>query len=154
MPLDSYRSDDIVFVPETTRLADLLSLDYEADLTVIAMAKLINEGLAPSALRKLADRVHDIVSVKDIVPESTLRRLIKSKARLSADYSERLYDVCRVLDSVALTYKGDNDKIRHFLTMPHPLLEGEKPLNLARLNSAGADIVIDLMQSADAGVAL
>ncbi len=154
MALDMYRDDSFTGSPETARLAALLSLEHTAELTVIAMARLISDGLSPTVLKKLDDQIHDIISVKDMVPESTIRRTIKAKGKLSPDYSERLYDLCRVLDSVALTYKGENDKIRHFLTMPHPLLEGEKPLSLARLNSAGADIVIDLLYSADAGVAL
>ena len=154
MALDMYRDTDFVRTSETERLAALLSIDHAADLTVIAMARLISEGLPPSVLRKLDAKISEIVSVRDIVPETTLRMIIKARGKLSSDYSERLYDLCRVLDAVALTYKGDNDKMRHFLSMPYPLLEGEKPLSLARLNSAGADIVIDLLHSADAGVAL
>lgn len=154
MPLDMYRDESFTGSSDTKRLATLMSLEHAADLTVIAMARLISDGLPPIVLKKLDEKLHDIVSVKDMVPESTIRRVVKAKGKLSPDYSERLYDLCRVVDTVALIYRGDNDKMRQFLTMPHPLLEGEKPLDLARLNSAGADIVIDLLHGADAGVAL
>jgi putative toxin-antitoxin system antitoxin component (TIGR02293 family) len=154
MPLDMYRDTSLTSSSDTSRLATLLSLEHAADLTIIAMARLISDGLPPSVVKRLDDKLQDIVSVKDIVPETTLRRVINAKSKLSADYSERLFDLCRVIDTVALVYKGDNDKMRQFLTMPHPLLEGEKPLDLARLNSAGADIVIDLLHGAHAGVAL
>ncbi len=154
MPLDMYRDDSFTTASDTRRLAKLMSLEHAGDLTVIAMARLISDGLPPSILEKLDEKLHDIVPIKEMVPESTLRRIVKAKGRLSADYSERVYDLCRVLDTVALTYKGDNDKIRQFMTMPHPLLENEKPIDLARLNSAGADIVIDLIHCADAGLSL
>lgn len=40
-----------------------------------------------------------------------------------------------------------------FLNRPHPLLEGETPLDVARSSLAGAEAVLNLMRRAEAGIA-
>ena len=67
--------------------------------------------------------------------------------------SERLQEVDRVVDAVSRAYRGDQDAVEAFLNRPHPLLEGETPLDRARSGSAGAEAVLKLVQRAEAGIA-
>lgn len=58
------------------------------------------------------------------------------------------------LDALARAFRGDVARIDDFLTRPHPLLDGESPLNLATSSSAGAGAVVKLVLRAEAGVAV
>ena len=73
---------------------------------------------------------------------------------LSRSHSERVYGLVRVLDAVAGAFHGDVARIDDFLNRPHPLLDGETPLELAISSSAGADAVLNLVRRAQAGVAV
>ncbi|HEY9567649.1 MAG TPA: antitoxin Xre/MbcA/ParS toxin-binding domain-containing protein, partial [Thalassobaculum sp.] len=86
-------------------------------------------------------------------PEATVRRAREARKPLSRAHSERLYDVARVLDAVGRAYHGDRGRIEAFLIRPHPLLDGETPLDLATSSSAGAEAVLNLIHRAEAGVA-
>ena len=50
-------------------------------------------------------------------------------------------------------YRGDRTATDAFLNRPHPLLDGETPLDVARSSSAGADAVLNLILRAEAGMA-
>lgn len=88
-----------------------------------------------------------------LVPEATLRRAKRARRPLSREHSERLYEVARVVDAVGRAFHGDRRRIDAFLDRPHPLLDGETPLELAASSSAGADAVLNLLRRAEAGVA-
>lgn len=51
-------------------------------------------------------------------------------------------------------WDGDEEAARRFLERPHPLLEGQTPVAVARGSKAGADRVALLIRRADAGVAI
>jgi putative toxin-antitoxin system antitoxin component (TIGR02293 family) len=92
--------------------------------------------------------------VGPVIPEATLRRTKRARKPLSKEHSERLYEIGRVVDAVSRAYHGDEERVRAFLTRPHPLLDGKTPFDLARSSSAGADAVLKLLHRAEAGVAL
>jgi hypothetical protein len=73
---------------------------------------------------------------------------------LTRQESERLYEVSRVFDAALRAFNGNAEKAEGFLNRAHPLLDGEVPLELAQVSSAGADAVVNLIGRAVAGVAI
>ena len=105
----------------------------------------------------MATSVHFSVAIDiegRVVSEATLHRHRKSGKALSRSHSERVYGLVRVLDAVAGAFHGDVARIDDFLNRPHPLLDGEAPLEMAISSSAGADAVLNLVRRAQAGVAV
>ena len=58
----------------------------------------------------------------------------------------------RVVNAVPRVYHGDREAIDAFLSRPHPLLEGETPLDMAWSGSAGAEAVLNLIRRSEAGI--
>jgi putative toxin-antitoxin system antitoxin component (TIGR02293 family) len=95
-----------------------------------------------------------VTALRDLIPEATLRRARAGQKPLSREHSERLYEISRVMDAALQAYGDDHTLAMAFLTRPHPLLEGETPIALARMSSAGTDALVALIGRAQAGVAL
>ena len=132
----------------------LLAIDEPDVLSDVQLAPLVSGGLLPGSAIALAEVLGRSRVVGPVVPEATLRRVRKARKALSRQLSERLYELGRVVDAVSRAYHGDRDAIDAFLNRPHPLLEGETPLDMARSSSAGAEAVLNLVRRAEAGVAL
>lgn len=139
---------------ESVRIAQLLCLDDAEHLDDVSLAGRVAAGLKPKSVSALSDLLGSSSVVGPIVPEATLRRARKNRARLSKEHSERLYELGRVVDAVSRIYHGDAKQIASFLNRSHPLLAGSTPFDMARSSSAGADAVLNLLRRADAGVAL
>ena len=86
--------------------------------------------------------------------KSTLRRAKKGKCALTKEPSERIYDVSRVIDQAAKTFRGDGAAVARFLNRPNPILEGRTPFEVARSSSPGAEVVVKLLRKARDGVAV
>ena len=71
--------------------------------------------------------------------------------RLRSERDGVLESVRELLSHV---YHGDQEAVDEFLNRRHPLLEGETPFDMAHSSLAGAKRVLDLIQRAEAGVAL
>ena len=146
----------VLFSPtesEPTRLARLLDIADPDTCSEVRLAQRVAGGLRPSAVTAMAQVFGGNTNriVGPIVPEATFRRA-KKAGKLSKQHSERLYEIGRVLVAVILAYRGDRGRVEAFLTRPHPLLEGEAPLEMACSSSAGADAVLNLVRRAEAGV--
>ena len=89
-----------------------------------------------------------------VISEETLRRARKAGKALSRQLSERLYELGRVIDAVSRAYHGDQKALDAFLNAPHPLLEGDSPLEMAQSSSAGAEAVLNLVRRAEAGMSV
>ena len=89
-----------------------------------------------------------------VVSEATLRRHRKSGKPLSRRHSERIYELGRVLHALGRALHGDKRRMDAFLHRPHPLLDGATPYEMAVSCSAGADVVLNLVRRAEAGVAV
>ena len=89
--------------------------------------------------------------VGPVIPEATLRRARNADKPLSREMSERLYELSRVVEALARAYHGDREGIEAYLTARHPLLEGQRALDVACSSSAGARTVIELIRRAEAG---
>jgi putative toxin-antitoxin system antitoxin component (TIGR02293 family) len=139
---------------EPVRLARLLSIPAPEDFDDVALARQVTAGLPVKAVAVLAAMFGNASIVGPVVPEATLRRFRKARKPLPKEHSERLYELSRVVDTVSRAFHGDSARVTAFMTRPHPLLDGETPLNLARSSSAGADAVLNMLRRAEAGVAL
>lgn len=146
-----YATPEALPTSQAGRVGLLLGLEESETLTDVGLASRVSRGLRPAAVTNLAGAIGKAMVIGPIVPEATLRRARKTRRSLSREMSERLYEVGRVLDAVGRMYRGDESAARRFLTTPHPLLENETPLDLARSSSAGADAVLNLMHRTEAG---
>ncbi|SMF28142.1 putative toxin-antitoxin system antitoxin component, TIGR02293 family [Tistlia consotensis] len=152
--IDAYARPETVPASEPARLALLLALAVPPDFDDVALARRVTEGLPVKCVTAMARILGRSRVVGPIVPEATLRRVRKAGKPLSREHSGRLYEVSRVIDAVGRAFHGDSERIKAFLGRPHPLLDGETPFDLACSSSAGADAVLNLLQRAEAGVAL
>lgn len=154
LPLGLYAEPTAMPTSEAARIARLLALDDAEHVDDVGLAERVAAGLRPKSVTALSELLGGGAVVGLLVPEATLRRVRKTRARLSKEHSERLYELGRVIDAVGRAYHGDAAQIGRFLERPHPLLGGVTPFDMARSSSAGADAVLNLLRRADAGVAL
>ena len=152
--LEAYADPGRLPATEAGRLARLLMLDDAEHLDDVALARKVAAGLPTRAVSALEDILGLRRVAGKLVSEATFRRHRKSGKPLSRTHSERTYAFARVVDAVARAFRGDAARIDDFLTRPHPLLDGESPLDLATSSSAGADSVLKLVLRAEAGVAV
>jgi len=139
----------------SARIAGILGLKVSTGFGEIDMARRVSDGLPTISGASLKGTLRAIVLARiDVVPDATLRRAARSGQPLSREHSESIYQIGRVIDCVCTVFHGDQQRISNFLTRPHPLLDGETPLDMARSSSAGADAVLNLLYRADAGVSV
>ena len=140
--------------PQAARIAGLLGLPSPEKMTDVGLARTIALGLPLTALDLIARWFGQPGFATAIVPEATLRRARAANKALSRDHSERVYEIARVLDAALRAYGGDGEAAVDFLSRRHPLLDFERPIDLARMSSAGTDAVIAQIGRAMAGVAI
>jgi putative toxin-antitoxin system antitoxin component (TIGR02293 family) len=147
-------TDVDAYTPQSVRIARLLDLQDAEDMSDTQLARAIGEGLSAKTAEHLFQNGVFGTTVLDIIPEATLRRAKAGQKPLSREHSERVYELSRVMDAALQAYGNDRARATAFLTRAHPLLEGETPIALARMSSAGTDAVVALIGRAQAGVAL
>ena len=152
--LEAYADPRRLPPTQAERLARLLGLDDTEHLDDVALVRKVAAGLPTRAVSALEDILGSWRLAGRLASEATLRRHRKSRRPLSRAHSERTYELGRVVDAVARAFRGDVARIDDFLTRPHPLLDGESPLDMATSSSAGADSVLKLVLRAEAGVAV
>lgn len=115
--------------------------------------RIVRAGLPKASLQMVArhavkegDSATELVY--SVVPSATFKR----RDRLSPDESERTERLARVI-ALAEAAWDDEDEARAFLNRPHPLLDGETPLNVAR-TELGARRVERLLYEAEHGLSL
>ena len=125
----------------------LLGIEAAGDSSNLLLPLLIMRGLPVRALDRLAEFVApgDAGFKFRVVPKATLERRRKSASqKLTAEEGDRLARLAKVF-SFALEIYAHPDRAREFMTRPHAMLDGEKPLDVALGTGAGADIVINLL---------
>ena len=88
--------------------------------------------------------------VTDIIPKATYHRI--KGGTLTRDQSSRVLGLARVLTETMRQYHDDAELARMFLSARHPLLGGRSPFDLAKESPAGAQLVLDLLARAEAGI--
>lgn len=119
-----------------------------SDLDRVVRAGLPRRSLQLVARRAVEPGASVSAFVYSVVPPATFKR----RSRLSVDESERTERLARVI-AFAERLWGDADEARGFLNRPHPLLEDEAPLNVAR-TELGARQVERLLLDIDHGLPL
>ena len=152
--LEAYADPGSLPATQAGRLARLLGLGDAARVDDVSLARRIRAGLPTSVISALEQILGARRATGRLASEATLRRHKRRRTPLSRRHSERAYELGRVVDAVARAYRGDVARIEAFLTRPHPLLDGESPLDMATSCSAGADSVLRLVRRAEAGVAV
>ena len=119
-------------------------LNIASDLDLYAAIK---KGFPKSALKTMVSHVYrkradQSQFKKSIIPEATFKR---RKSRLSPGESEKIERLARVIATSEYVWDDWEDSI-HFLRTKHPLLENERPIEVAR-SEVGARIVENLLWS-------
>lgn len=138
-----------------TRWAILLSLPTSKPVSELDLVKHVQAGLPAKSMNFviLKNTILDKSDFVSLISYSTIKRAEKSaKKALSPATSERIFELARLWDEALRVFKGDGDAVGRFLRRPNPFLQGALPIEIAR-TKAGADLVIQILQQADAGVA-
>ena len=154
MKLQAYSDPASLPASAAMRVAELLEIEPADAANEVQLALSVSNGLLPRSAQALAKLLGANRVIGPMIPDATLRRARKVGKPLSRVHSARLYEVGRVLDAVSCAYRGDRSAIEVFLDRAHPLLEGNTPLDLARSGSAGAEVVLNLVRRAQAGMAV
>lgn len=128
----------------------------QGDFTSVDLAHAIEDGLPVAALEKVTERIAptDRSLKYQLVPKATLERRRRSPSRrLSETESERVARLAEVWRQAVAVF-GAEDKARHFLLTPHPLLKDARPLELAWRTGVGARAVADLLGGLQYGTAV
>lgn len=142
--------------PEPVQIAAMLGLRNPATFTPIKLASAVAAGIPAEAARRAVHRLDPTgayVDIHQIVPKSTLARRVAGKGRLDKDETSAIVRLLQVLLAAERLY-GDRAEALDFLARPHALLEMKSPLDVAISTSVGADVVLDLIASAEAGTAV
>ena len=115
--------------------------------------RLVRAGLPKQSLQVVARRIVQPGAavnefVYSVVPPATFKR----RRRLSAEESAKTERLARVI-AFSEELWGDKEEARVFLNRPHPLLDDETPLSVARTES-GARRVESLLYDAEHGLSL
>lgn len=152
--LDDYGRPGALPESVPARVAMLLGLGGAAKMDDLALADQVVMGFPVKAATRLAELISTAGGQVRVLSEPTLRRAKTTRKPLSREQSERVYELGRVLDAAARVFAGDPGMVARFLRRPNPVLDGRPPLDVARSSSAGAQAVINLLEEAEAGVAL
>ena len=121
--------------------------------TWVDLDRLVRAGLPKASLQLVARHaVEEGESATDLVYSVVPSATFKRRDRLSVEESERTERLARVI-ALAEAAWDDEDQARAFLNRPHPLLEDETPLNVAR-TELGARRVEQLLYDAEHGLPL
>lgn len=151
------QSVDIERAPEPVAIAHLLGLRAAEGYSPLRLAEAVESGVPAASLARALKRIdpaNRIVLPTDIVSRATLARLKSRQASLSPEAGERVVSVLKVYLAALRAYGRDSEAALDFLGRRHALLDGKRPIDVATSSTVGADAVIDLIASADAGLAV
>lgn len=134
----------------------LLGFKSPEDIGDFDLVKRVEAGISPAAVGRVARRIlpDDATLMHRIVPKTTLERRRRTKTPLTKDESETVVSLARVAMAAEKVFQGDSSKAQRFLTRPHPLLDRRTPIDVAIGSTLGAELVIEMLESSAAGVAI
>ena len=129
----------------TKDIAEILGLSRRASISKYDLALRFAAGLPVSTLDRLCRAVapEDNSFPTELIPRATLKRR-RAKKVLSPEESELVGRLAQVW-AMALDVYQDEETARRFLNEPHALLQGKKPIDVARTNAFGASVVEDIL---------
>ncbi len=140
----------VVTVDEIAQILGLSGIHSLRQLT-----EKVLQGLPKSALErvlKLAtgnDPAARQRLLQNIIPLATYRRRTRF---LKLDESERTERLARVIATAIYVWNGDKQGAHEFLTSPHPMLDSQRPIDVA-ITELGAREVEDILGSLFYGLA-
>ena len=126
-------------------IADVLGLPARGPFSRFDLAQRLAKGLGINAL----DRLCSVIAPEDagfkltLIPRATLQRR-RVKRTLTPEESELVGRLAQVWVMARDVYKEEGTA-RRFLHEPHALLHGKKPIDVARSNALGAELVVDIL---------
>lgn len=142
---------------EASRIAQFLGLKQWQTIDDLTLVRRVESGLPVSAVRSIVHRIDpNEISVRifDLIPKATYYRIKEQKKPLSKDQSEKIFALSKVFSETLRQYHNDRELASMFLLRSHPLLGGRSPFEVARDSIAGADLVLKLLDQAEAGIAV
>jgi putative toxin-antitoxin system antitoxin component (TIGR02293 family) len=142
---------------EASRIAKFMGLSRWQNMDDLMLVRKVESGLPVSAVRRIVHRIDPnelSVRVSDLIPKATYYRIKRKKKPLSKDQSEKIFALSKVFSETLKQYHDDRELASMFLMRSHPLLGGRSPLDVARDSTAGADLVLTILERAEAGVAV
>ena len=142
-------------ISEAGRLARFMGLPKWSRISDLDLVELVERGLPTRTIDVILKRVDpDARWMKpvDVIPKATYYRL-RDKS-LSQEQSERVFALSKVLAETMFQYYDDHELALFFLVKRHPMLDMRRPYDLAKDSIAGADLVLELLGQAAAGVAV
>lgn len=142
---------------EAARIAHFMGLREWRTIDDLRLVKRVESGLPVSTAQAIARRIDPTgahLEVYDLIPKATYYRRKEQKKPLSKDQSEKIFALTKVFAETLRQYHDDHESASLFLSREHPLLEGRTPLDVARESTAGADLVLKLLDKAEAGIAV
>jgi putative toxin-antitoxin system antitoxin component (TIGR02293 family) len=138
-------NDKLTRTTEIDRIAELLGLPEDINSTASLTAK-VADGLSFTSLDKLLGVMFSQPAL-NIIPDRVYRRAKQEKQSLSAAKSQIVYDFARAYEVADRIHNGNGALVMRFLEKPNPSLGGAAPMALAISSPAGADAVIELLNS-------
>ena len=142
---------------EASRIAQFMGLKQWQTMDDLTLVRRVESGLPVSAVRRIVHRIDPnemSVRVYDLIPKATYYRIKEQNKPLSKDQSEKIFALSKVFSETLRQYHDDRESASMFLLRSHPLLGGRSPLAVARDSIAGADLVLKLLDQAEAGIAV
>ncbi|AGI68481.1 hypothetical protein OAN307_c29290 [Octadecabacter antarcticus 307] len=130
---------------DINRVSELLGLPEEINDTVSLSAQ-VSEGLPTASVEKILEVLNSQPEL-NLISERAFRRAKTEKIPLSPVKSQVLYDFARAYVVADRVYHGNGALVMRFLEKPNPDLGGAAPMALAITSPAGADAVIELLNS-------
>ncbi len=142
---------------EASRIAKFMGLSRWQNMDDLMLVRKVESGLPVSAVSRIVHRIdpNEIsVRVSDLIPKATYYRIKRKNKPLNKDQSEKIFALSKVFSETLRQYHDDRELASMFLMRSHPLLGGRSPLDVARESTAGADLVLTILERAEAGVAV
>ena len=115
----------------------------------------LEKGLPFSSVERIAEALapRDVEFRYHIVPRATFARMKVEKRRLNKTQGELVARLAEVWTDALRVWKSEEDA-RSFLTRKHPLLENNRPIDLALQSGIGAQLVRDILGRLEHGTAV
>ncbi len=142
---------------EASAIAQFMGLPGWANVSDMDLVDRVRTGLPLSTVTTIVRRIDpdgQLLHPTDLIPKSTFHKTKAAGRALSRDQSEKVFALSKVFSRTLRRYHGDADRASLFLSRKHPLLNGRSPFSVANESTAGADMVLAMLDRADAGVAV
>jgi putative toxin-antitoxin system antitoxin component (TIGR02293 family) len=140
--------------PDIPAVASMLHLSHGASMTMVGLSDELKRGLNLEAFDSVAATIRmDMMEFRSwIISSRTYQRRVSKGGSFSLVESARLYRAAQTW-TLAQSIYHDEDKARQFLTSPHAMLEGRRPLQLATESDAGFTAVENVLLGLKYGTA-